>query len=96
MESQPTLFAQSDPVTRAALWRERVKLVLFVVFCVELGMVLLAYPWTSFWNENTLLYEYPRLAIWLTKGWVKGMISGLGVVDIWIGVWQATQYRERQ
>jgi len=95
MESQPSLFTSDPPVSRAVIWRERFKLVIFVVFCIELGIFLIAYPWTPWWTENSLLVDYPRLASILSTGVIRGMVSGLGILDIWIGIWQAIRYREK-
>ena len=95
MESQPSLFTSDPPVSRAVIWRERLKLVIFVVFCIELGIFLIVYPWTPLWAENSLLLDYPTMAWILGTGVARGMVSGLGILDIGIGIWQAIQYRER-
>ena len=42
-------------------WVRRVWLVVFVLFCLEVGIILIALPWTRIWAENSLLLGHPRL-----------------------------------
>ena len=39
-------------------------------------------PWTALWDANYLLQTYPALRGVLLSGWVRGAVSGLGVVNI--------------
>ena len=36
----------------------------------------------------------PRVAAFLHNGAVRGIISGLGLIDIWIGISEAVHYRD--
>ncbi len=84
-----------DPDTiDVPLWMRRVSLVIFVAFCVELGMILVVLPWTPFWSENSLLLDYPALRSILRENFVRGLISGVGLIDVWMGIWEAAHYRE--
>jgi hypothetical protein len=76
------------------LWRRRIFLIIFVLFCLEIGIILTVAPWTPFWMNNSLLLGYPRVREFLTYGFVRGLISGVGVTDIWLAVAEAVQYRE--
>jgi len=84
----------SSPPRPSALWLQRISLVIFAILCVELGMLLVVLPWTRIWTENSLLSSHSGLRRFLHQGFVRGAISGLGLVDIWLGVWEAVQYRE--
>ena len=33
-------------------WFQRLMSVLFIIFCFELGLFLLIYPWTDGWSDN--------------------------------------------
>ena len=33
-------------------WFHRLSSVLFIIFCFELGLFLLIYPWTDAWSDN--------------------------------------------
>jgi hypothetical protein len=79
---------------RRQLWLKRFWLVVFVLFCLEVGIILTVVPWTRVWAENSLLLGHPRLHDWLQQNFVRGLISGLGLVDIWMGIAEAVRYRE--
>ena len=76
-------------------WLQRLWLVVFVLFCLEVGIVLTVLPWTPLWTGNSLLISFPAVKEFLGHGFVRGLVSGLGLVDIWMGVVEAVTYRER-
>jgi len=78
----------------AQLWLMRIWVVIRVAFFVELGMVLVVLPWTRAWTENSLLLSYPSVRFFLQNNFLRGLISGLGFLDIGFGVWEAIRYRE--
>ena len=39
------------------LWRRRIFLIVFVLFCLEIGIILTVAPWTSFWLEQLADFE---------------------------------------
>jgi hypothetical protein len=53
-------------------------------------------PWTLAWTQNSLILHYPNLRDFLGLNFVRGLASGLGLVDIWVGIWEAVHYRERE
>lgn len=82
------------PGTAPPLWLMRVWVVIRVAFLVELGMVLVVLPWTRAWTENNLLLTYPEVRFFLQNYFVRGLISGLGLIDIGLGIWEALGYRD--
>ena len=85
-----------QPPTRFEVCSNRLFLVIRVVFWIELGMLLVVLPWTKVWTDNGLLLRWPALRVWLQQNFVRGATSGLGLLDIWIGVWDAVHYRDPQ
>jgi hypothetical protein len=72
-------------------WFQRVMSVLFVIFCLELGLFLLVYPWTDGWSANYFGWAAARgsLQRWhnfWNNTYVRGAISGLGAVNLWIAL----------
>ncbi len=82
------------PPKRPHLWLQRIWLVVFVLFCLEVGILLIVLPWTRIWTDNSLLLGFPQIREFLMQDFVRGLISGLGLVDIWMGVAEAVRYRE--
>lgn len=69
-------------------------LIIFVVFCMEVGIMLVVLPWKQLWINNPLVLRFPTLHAFLGNYFVRGMFSGLGLVDLWIGIWEAVHYAE--
>ena len=92
---RPALTAvSSKPRTMAHLWLRRVGVLLFVFVCATLGVMLIIVPWRPEWSDNGLLIPYPALRDVVSNGFVRGVVSGLGVLNVWIGFLEAIQYRE--
>jgi len=93
----PVSVVGSSPVTApssARLWMRRVGVLLFVFLCATLGVMLMILPWRPEWSENPLLLPYPTLQALFASGFARGAASGLGVLNVWIGFWEAIQYQE--
>jgi len=81
----------------APVWLQRVSLLVLVLFCVYLGVLVMVLPWwTREWDDNMFIQSRPALAAVLHNGAVRGLISGLGLLDIWIGVSEAVHYRDQR
>jgi hypothetical protein len=78
------------------LWLHRSSVFLFVLISAVAGVLLVILPWTPEWTDNYLLLSYPGLRSLVTTGFFRGLCSGLGLLDIWIGFWEALHYHEQQ
>ena len=58
--------------------------VVLVLLCFELGVILVLVPWSPVWERNFFLDRYPQLIPVLLNSYLRGAISGLGLLDIWI------------
>jgi len=92
----PPPGAEPD-VVLAPVWLQRLSLFVLVLFCVYLGVLVAILPWwTRVWDQNVWMLSHPELAAVLHMGAVRGLISGLGLLDIWIGVSEAVHYRDHR
>ena len=64
----------------------------WVIFCFEVGVFLLVYPWMSGWETNFFAYLFPELHVYWDNAYVRGGISGLGVVNIYIALVELFQF----
>jgi hypothetical protein len=78
----------------AHLWLRRAGVLLFVFLCATLGVMLMILPWRPEWSDNPLLLPYPTLRAMVASGFARGLATGLGVLNVWIGFWEAIQYQE--
>jgi len=57
---------------------------LLVVLCFEMGALLLYLPWSGFWEQNYFLSHFPSLMPVLLHPSFRGVVSGIGVLDIFL------------
>jgi uncharacterized membrane protein YpjA len=84
----------TEAPSRLLLWRRRIWLAIRVLFFIQVGMMLVIMPWTLIWTQNSLVAGNIRLHDFLTHGFVRGAVSGLGVINLWIGIADAVNYHE--
>ena len=68
----------------------RIYRALLVVLAFEMGAMLLYLPWSGYWEQNFFLSHYPSLMPVVLHPSFRGVVSGVGVLDIllaigWIG-----------
>lgn len=99
----PTAPQTNDvlPSPAGPIWFRRLSSVLFVIFCFELGLFLIVYPWTEAWTDNYFSVAVPDT---MARGWrdlwnnsfVRGAVSGLGLVNVWIAMAEVFQMFTRR
>jgi hypothetical protein len=62
----------------------RILRALVVVICFEMGALLLYLPWSAFWEQNYFLSHFPALMPVLLHPSFRGLVSGVGVLDIFL------------
>jgi hypothetical protein len=60
-----------------------------------LGLFLLVAPWTPAWTQATYALLPPSIGLWVLSGWVRGIASGLGALDLVIAVQLAVELWRR-
>lgn len=58
---------------------------LLVVFFIEVGLLLMVLPWSSFWSRNYFVYAWPALEPLLQSTYVRGGVTGVGLVNLAAG-----------
>src|ERR1700690_1620235 len=108
MPQQSNLFSSTPPSgstvqerqrapqrpSRLPLWLRRVELFLYVISRIYIGSIVLVLPWYApLWADNPLLNHFPPLATFLMDGAVRAMVSGLGLLNLWIAIVEAANFR---
>lgn len=105
MAHQPNLFTPPPAPTprraepgassrRIPLWLRRVELFIRVIVRLYLGLLLIVLPWLRMWDDNHLLVIVPGLSHLALSGVARGVVSGLGLLNIWIAIHDALHYNE--
>jgi hypothetical protein len=58
---------------------------LLTAFFFEAGLVLLVVPWSVYWERNYFVQALPPLQTLITNDFVRGAVSGLGLVNLVAG-----------
>ena len=79
----------------------KVTVIIYILVTLEIGVLLLFLPWYSqFWEENFFLYLMAEklnaswLPAFITSGWVRGGVSGLGLFNIVTGIREIINFRQ--
>ncbi len=82
------------PPHQAPRWLRYLELSVRVLVRLYVGLVLVVLPWTHFWSDNHFLLLIPHLAAIALNGFTRGIVSGLGLLNIWIAIHDAIHYKE--
>ncbi len=75
-------------------WMVRVEAIIRILVRLYLGLLVLALPWLPFWTQNNL-FTYDSLLLTLaSSGFVRGMVSGLGLLNVLMAMLEAKNARE--
>jgi len=76
-------------------WLERAELFLRVLLRMYIGLAICYAPWSRiFWDRNPLFLHFPTLSIYAANGAVRGLVSGLGLLNLWIAFQDALRHRD--
>ena len=57
----------------------------FALYCLEAGLFFTVVPWTRIWTLNPLLHSNAAIGMWADNPFVRGFISGIGVIHLIVG-----------
>ena len=78
---------------RVYRWYHKLSALLLIVFCLEIGTFLLMFPWTEWWERNFFSSLVPEWHRFWDNAYVRGAVSGLGVVNLYISVLEIFRLR---
>src|ERR1700688_2255313 len=73
------------PLVQPSRMNRMLSALLVVILCI-MGAILFYLPWTSIWEKNYFLAHYPSLMRVLLHPSFRGVVSGLGVLDIFLAI----------
>ncbi len=82
---------ESKPAISIPSWYRHVSTVIFIIFCFEMGLFLVVYPWIDAWGNNyfSMIVPGPYLMAWRqmwNSSYFRGAVSGVGLINIWIAI----------
>ena len=98
---EPASAPPSEPLPgkhapqRIPRWLVRAELFLRVLLRMYIGLAVCYVPWSrTFWDQNPLFVQFPALGVYAANGAVRGLVSGLGLLNLWIAFHNALHYRD--
>jgi hypothetical protein len=55
---------------------------IFIVYFLEVGLLLVIAPWSVLWDRNYFIHLWPALGVLMGNGYVRGAVSGLGFINL--------------
>ncbi len=59
---------------------------LFTAYFLEVGLILVVVPWSTFWDRNYFAESLPLLQAVVHNNFVRGAVSGIGVLNLAAGL----------
>jgi hypothetical protein len=85
----------------------KLSVIFYIILCLEIGIVLTLLPWIpqgtlglSDWGNNYFLLYAARktglngLQTVVASGWIRGAVTGVGVLNIGIAFWEIFHFRQ--
>ncbi|HEV2914128.1 MAG TPA: hypothetical protein VGX92_12680 [Pyrinomonadaceae bacterium] len=83
----------------------RLSVIFYIILCLEVGIVLTLLPWVhpfglSDWADNYFLVYaahktgFAGLQHAVSSGWVRGAVTGLGLLNLGIALWEIAHFRQ--
>jgi hypothetical protein len=84
----------------------RLTVIFYIVLCLEAGVVLTVAPWVLHWfglgdwGDNFFLVfaaqktGFPNLQQAVASGWVRGAVTGLGLLNLAMAFWEMFHFRD--
>jgi hypothetical protein len=89
----PALLVMQGHPQRIPRWLERAELFLRVLLRMYIGLAVCYAPWSNmFWDQNPIFLQFPTLSIYAANGAVRGLVSGLGLLNLWIAFHDAIRH----
>lgn len=82
----------------------KLTIIFFIILCLLAGFVLTIFPWISLgrigdWGDNYFLVylaqklDMPTLQKAVSSGWVRGAITGLGILNLLLAFWEMANFK---
>ncbi len=82
---------EPSPAPEGYRWFHRFTAVVFATLCLEIGFFLLVFPWTDYATHFAAFR--PDWRIFWDNAYVRGAISGVGLVNLYIAVTEIIRLR---
>ena len=67
-------------------WHDKLLGLLFAILCFEMGIFLIAFPWSGYWARNFFAWLSPEWReLWMNP-YFRGAVSGVGLLNLYLSL----------
>jgi hypothetical protein len=81
------------PPRPAYRWYHMLGAAALIAVCTAMGLFLLVFPWSTFWEANTYVLEVPAIQNYWSSPYLRGAVSGLGLVNLFFALVDLVRFR---
>ena len=64
-----------------------------IAVCTAMGLFLLVFPWSAFWEANSYVLEVPAIQDYWSSPYLRLAVSGLGLVNLFFALVDLVRFR---
>ncbi|MBX7218631.1 MAG: hypothetical protein K1Y36_01680 [Blastocatellia bacterium] len=78
----------------------KLTVIFYILICFEIGALLIFLPWSAYWSDNFFLFYLASrfrsdlILHLMQSGYLRGAVTGLGIVNIVMGVMEIFSFRQ--
>ena len=66
--------------------------IILILLALETGLFLTLMPWSSVWDDQLVSGYFSVFRPILGNHFLRGALSGLGLINLWVGIVEAMQW----
>ncbi len=75
-------------------WLRQIEVWVRIIVQLYLGLLIVVLPWLHFWSDNSLFTYSETIATLAASGFVRGLVSGLGFLNLFLAVREGLRSRQ--
>jgi hypothetical protein len=88
--NNPPPVAAPPPVYH---WYDILGAAALIAVCTAMGLFLLVFPWSAFWEANSYVLQMPMVQNYWSSPYLRGGVSGLGLVNLFFALVDLVRFR---
>ncbi len=67
-------------------WHDKILGLLIAILCFEMGIFLIAFPWSGYWSQNFFSWLTPEWRELWMNSFFRGAVSGFGLLNLYLAL----------
>ncbi len=92
-EVSPAGTSLPEPAPPVFRWYHKLWFVVLIIACAEMGVFLVWFPWTRYWDSNFFSSFLPGWrSIW-SSAYCRGAVTGIGFLNLYVALGEIFRLR---